>query len=93
MDIASVPQSPIRPRVMHTLPLATILGLAGGLSLALLLEQVDTSVKDPDELMLRTGLSALGFVPLGRGRQALPDVARGCPGRPSPRASGASART
>ncbi len=82
VDIASVPQSPIRPRVMHTLLLATILGLAGGLSLALLLEQVDTSVKDPDELMLRTGLSALGFVPLGRGRQALPDVALRLPRAP-----------
>lgn len=66
VDIAGTPNSPIRPRTKQTLLLAAIVGLMAGVSLALLLEHTDTSVSDPDELMLRTGLTSLGFVPAAR---------------------------
>lgn len=66
VDWAEKPEAPVSPRPGRTLVLALILGILAGISVALLQEQVDTSVDDPDELVERTGLTVLGFIPAAR---------------------------
>lgn len=66
VDIAEVPERPVHPTPQRTLAIAALLGLVAGLSLALLQELADTGVRDPDELLMRTGISSLGFIPATR---------------------------
>ena len=64
---ATVPTEPYSPRKRHTLTLAAIVGLALGLGLAFLLEQLDTRVRDERQMTDMLGLSVLGHLPaLGR---------------------------
>lgn len=63
VDIAHAPEIPVRPRPLRTLALAFIVGLGAAVSLALLLEHVDATVDDPDQLTATTGIASLGFIP------------------------------
>jgi Mrp family chromosome partitioning ATPase/capsular polysaccharide biosynthesis protein len=60
---ATVPTQPFSPRKRHTLTLATILGLALGLGLAFLLEQLDTRVRDEKQMNEMLGMSTLSHLP------------------------------
>ena len=57
---ATVPSEPFSPRPRHTLAFAVILGLALGMGLAFLFEQLDTRVRDERQMTDLLGLSALG---------------------------------
>lgn len=62
LDAAVTPRAPIKPRVSINIALAVILGLLGGIGLALLLEMLDVTVKRQADLEA-LGVAFLGMLP------------------------------
>ena len=62
IDAASPPGAPVRPRPGVNLVLGILLGLAVGAGVALVLEALDRTVKDPAQLSELTGVPVLGVV-------------------------------
>ncbi len=62
-EMAVVPSRPLRPDLRLNLAIGLIVGLLLGLGLAFLVEQLDTSVKDREEVEVLTGVPCLGQVP------------------------------
>jgi len=63
-QIAQTPKAPIKPRPMRNLLLGMVLGLFGGVGCAFFVEYLDNTVKDPDEVERRFGLSVIGVIEL-----------------------------
>ena len=61
-DPAVSPRKPVRPRPMLNAGLGLLAGVILGLSTALLLEYLDDSIRDPEELERELGLTVLGSV-------------------------------
>jgi polysaccharide biosynthesis transport protein len=69
VDPALMPTSPSRPQKARNIMLAFLVGLVGGVGLALFREYLDNTVKSPDDIEALTGLPSLAVVP------ALPGMA------------------
>lgn len=67
VDPALVPATPSAPRKTRNILLSILVGLVGGIGLAVFREYLDNTVKSPDDVESLTGLPALAVVP------ALPD--------------------
>jgi capsular exopolysaccharide synthesis family protein len=63
IDSALVPGGPSAPNLPRNLAIAAALGLLGGVGLALLLNLLDNSVRDPEEVERLVHLASLGLVP------------------------------
>ena len=63
LDQALVPLAPIRPRLLINLAMALLFSLLGGLGLAYLVDQLDSTVKSQEQLESEFGLTFLGIVP------------------------------
>ena len=63
VDPAMVPTSPARPAKTRNITLALLIGLVGGVGLALLREYLDNTVKTPDDIETLTRLPTLAVVP------------------------------
>lgn len=63
VDPALVPASPSRPQKARNIILAFLVGLVGGVGLALFREYLDNTVKSPDDVEALTGLPSLAVVP------------------------------
>ena len=80
VDRAHEPQLKYRPVIRLNLAVALVLGLFGGVLLALLLERLDDTVKGATDVEHRLGLATLGVIPLLREQtpaQALADPRSG----------------
>jgi polysaccharide biosynthesis transport protein len=64
VDVARTPTSPIAPNVPRNLQLGFLLGLACGIGLAFVLESLDTSIRNMEEIGAISTLPALGTIPL-----------------------------
>jgi polysaccharide biosynthesis transport protein len=64
VDVARTPTNPIKPNVPRNLELGLLLGLACGIGLAFVLESLDTSIRNMEELSAISTLPALGTIPL-----------------------------
>jgi len=64
VDIARTPTHPIKPNVPRNLELGLLFGLACGLGLVFVLESLDTSIRNTEELSAISALPALGIIPL-----------------------------
>jgi len=62
VEPAEPPEFPIRPRVLMNTLLAAIVGGMLGLGAAFLIEYLDDTVKNPDDVGRVTGLSTLGVI-------------------------------
>ncbi|MGH7838800.1 MAG: GumC family protein, partial [Candidatus Binataceae bacterium] len=63
VDPALAPSSPSRPQKSRNILLAILVGLIGGVGLALFREYLDNTVKSPDDIEALTGLPSLAVVP------------------------------
>lgn len=63
MDPALAPASPSRPQKARNILMAFLIGLVGGVGLALFREYLDNTVKSPDDIENLTGLPSLAVVP------------------------------
>src|SRR5215475_11411332 len=63
VDPAMVPSYPTRPAKTRNIALAFIVGLVGGIGLALLREYLDNTVKTPDDIETLARLPSLAVVP------------------------------
>src|SRR6202161_4580349 len=63
VDPALAPASPSRPQKARNIMLAVLMGLVGGVGLALFREYLDNTVKSPDDIEALTGLPSLAVVP------------------------------
>jgi polysaccharide biosynthesis transport protein len=81
VDPALVPTSPSRPQKARNILLAVMVGMVGGVGLALFREYLDNTVKSPDDVENLTGLPSLAVVPsmpiLNGHSGRLPRLARG----------------
>src|SRR5438309_6149694 len=64
VDIARVPTFPVTPNIPRNLALGLLFGLAGGIGLAFVIESLDRSVRDIDQVTAISTLPALGMIPL-----------------------------
>ena len=64
VDVARTPTHPITPNVPRNLELGLLLGLACGIGLAFVLESLDTSIRNMEEISAISTLPALGTIPL-----------------------------
>jgi tyrosine-protein kinase Etk/Wzc len=63
IDRAQLPKKPILPRKELNLAIGLMLGLTIGLGLTFFLESLDTSLKTPEDIERKTGLTILGSIP------------------------------
>jgi succinoglycan biosynthesis transport protein ExoP len=63
VDPAMVPQYPARPAKTRNIALSILVGLVGGIGLALLREYMDNTVKSPDDIESLARLPSLAVVP------------------------------
>ena len=63
VDPAMIPPSPSRPAKSRNITLAFLVGIAGGIGLALLREYMDNTVKTPDDIESLARLPSLAVVP------------------------------
>jgi succinoglycan biosynthesis transport protein ExoP len=63
VDVARTPTNPIKPNVPRNIELGILLGLACGLGLAFVLENLDTSIRTLEEISTISALPALGIIP------------------------------
>jgi polysaccharide biosynthesis transport protein len=82
VDVARPPTAPITPNVPRNLQIGLLVGLACGIGLAFVLESLDTSIRNMEELGAISTLPALGTIPLqlsnnGSQRKRLKTVSAG----------------
>jgi polysaccharide biosynthesis transport protein len=63
VDPATIPSSPSRPAKTRNIALSFLIGLVGGIGLALLREYMDNTVKTPDDIETLSRLPSLAVVP------------------------------
>ncbi len=63
VDPAMIPSTPARPAKTRNLGLAFLVGLVGGIGLALMREYLDNTVKSPDDVETLSRLPSLAVVP------------------------------
>ena len=63
VDNAKEPEVPIAPRVATNVGIALLIGLVLGLGLAILREQLDNTLKTPEDVEHRLGVTFLGLLP------------------------------
>jgi len=65
VDAARVPMAPSEPNVPRNLAFALVLGLTSGVGLAFLLENLDNTVRTPEQAQIISMLPSLGMIPQG----------------------------
>ena len=77
VDPASAPTAPSTPNIPRNLLLSLLVGLAGGVSLAFILESRDNTVHSLEQAQMITGLPSLAVIPLAsRSSRSLVQVKR-----------------
>jgi polysaccharide biosynthesis transport protein len=65
INAARVPMAPSEPNIPRNLLFAGVLGIISGVGLAFLLENLDNTVRTPEQAQAISGLPSLGMIPLG----------------------------
>jgi polysaccharide biosynthesis transport protein len=70
VDLAALPLSPYKPKMLRNVLLALVIGLMGGTGLALLTEHLDSTVKRVDDISDRYSIPVFGVIPLVKKSEA-----------------------
>jgi polysaccharide biosynthesis transport protein len=62
---ARVPTAPVEPNIPRNLSFALVLGVISGVGLAFLLENMDNTVRTPEQAQALSALPSLGMIPMG----------------------------
>jgi len=65
INAARVPTAPSEPNIPRNLAFALVLGMISGVGLAFLLENMDNTVRTPEQAQAISALPSLGMIPLG----------------------------
>jgi capsular exopolysaccharide synthesis family protein len=65
INAARVPSAPSEPNIPRNLSFALVLGIISGVGLAFVLENMDNTVRTPEQAQIISGLPSLGMIPLG----------------------------
>src|SRR6202051_2913382 len=65
INAARVPSAPSEPNIPRNLSFALVLGIITGVGLAFVLENMDNTVRTPEQAQIISGLPSLGMIPLG----------------------------
>jgi polysaccharide biosynthesis transport protein len=65
INAARVPTAPSEPNIPRNLAFALVLGVISGVGLAFLLENMDNTVRTPEQAQAISALPSLGMIPLG----------------------------
>ncbi|HSZ64356.1 MAG TPA: polysaccharide biosynthesis tyrosine autokinase [Terriglobales bacterium] len=65
IDAARVPTAPSEPNIPRNLSFALVLGIISGVGLAFVLENMDNTVRTPEQATALSALPSLGMIPLG----------------------------
>jgi exopolysaccharide transport family protein len=65
INAARVPTAPSEPNIPRNLAFALVLGIISGVGLAFLLENMDNTVRTPEQAQAISALPSLGMIPLG----------------------------
>jgi len=71
VDVARTPTYPIKPNVPRNIEIGLLLGLACGIGLAFVLESLDTSIRNMEQVSAISTLPALGTIPLQLSKNGL----------------------
>lgn len=63
IDSANLPEKPIKPNKMMVLLLGSVMGLGAGIGLAFIREQLDNSIRKPEEVERITSVLVLAMIP------------------------------
>jgi polysaccharide biosynthesis transport protein len=85
VDHAVVPKAPIRPKVPSNVLVGLMIGLLVGLGLAILREQLDSSIKTPEDVEQVLDMPFLGILPTTDPADDINRGMRGAKGRKVPR--------
>lgn len=88
VDRAKVPAAPVRPDRLRIVLFSLLIGLFLGCSLAFVFENLDYTIKTPEDLKERLGLPLLGFIPVIKEARVAPAGTSAA----EPSASGRSSR-
>ena len=78
VDRARVPDAPARPNRPLLLAIGFLAALFGGVMLALVMEQFDTRIHDPEDIRNWIGASNISIVPIiGEGKSRVPELGLG----------------
>jgi non-specific protein-tyrosine kinase len=66
VEPATIPRNPAQPNRLLNIVLGSVAGLAGGIALAFLFENLDTTLYTTEQIEKATGLSTLGKIPLAK---------------------------
>jgi capsular exopolysaccharide synthesis family protein len=63
LDKADIPKTPFKPKKTLNILLSVIVGLFGGIGIAIFVEYLDNTIKTPEDLEKKVYLPPLGYVP------------------------------
>jgi capsular exopolysaccharide synthesis family protein len=69
IEPAKIPEAPSKPRLLFNVALGLVVGLAGGIGLAFLFENLDTTLYTSEQIESATNSSSLGKIPTVRNWQ------------------------
>lgn len=73
VEPASIPVVPVRPNKLRILFVSLFFGLFAGIALAFVFENLDDTIKTPEDLRAKLNVPLLGFVPLHQAEQGKKD--------------------
>lgn len=71
VDAGEVPVNAYRPNIPLNMVVALVVGLMGGVALAFVMDHIDDTIKNPDDLESRAHIPMLGVVPEIRARRGM----------------------